>query len=687
MTDTVIICEKDSAQKKIADALGGNEGTFDGVSYRLVCLMGHMRELCDPDKQVDDPDQANDIKTWDLANLPWPLKDFKWKLRDIDDTRAKRLREIKKIVNYEQPDYLLIATDPDPSGEGDLIGWEVVDGIGWKGNVKRLWNESEGPKAYQKAFRNAKDIDREDKRYLTAKARQMYDFASMQLTREATLFARESGIVLPPKKAVRLGRLKSVILSYILKQTNEHNHYVKKPFWEVHYKTDNGCDFKIKDCERFDNKEKALQALKDAKSSHVVDVQHQDDYKTPPSLIDLATIGARLSKMGYASKQVLDTYQEMYEDDVVSYPRTTDKKVTVEDYQKVVDNSGQIADVLGIDKRLLSHPEPRSKYIAKSTDHGANRPGDNVPTDLTELEHKYGRCGVEIYKVVASSFLATMCEDAVYDKVTAILDNKGIFVKSKLKQKNWKEIFDDGKDEDDSEFVIPSVGDVAEPSLYEGANPRTPLPTQASLFKFLRKHDVGTGSTRLSTLSELSKNGREVIDRKGKLTLTTLGEVNAALCANSMIGDADMTKALWTRFEMYGKKELDNEHLFKIIDTFIEKDAKVYRENAENIKDLISENAMRELEKNKKNKQNYTPKTAENSFPVDYEGKTYMVRKKWGQHEFTKDEIKTIQDGGKVEVEGRGRKGKWVAKLHFGKDRDSRTGKEVYKLVAEFGGR
>ena len=53
--------------------------------------------------------------------------------------------------------------------------------------------------------------------------------------------------------------------------------------------------------------------------------------KTPPAkLIDLATLSAALAPKGIKAKNILSTYQKMYEASAVSYPRTEDKCITVE---------------------------------------------------------------------------------------------------------------------------------------------------------------------------------------------------------------------------------------------------------------------------------------------------------------------------------------------------------------------
>lgn len=52
MIDYMILAEKSSAAKKLAQALGGNAGTFDGHSYEIVHARGHLLTLDEPENLV-----------------------------------------------------------------------------------------------------------------------------------------------------------------------------------------------------------------------------------------------------------------------------------------------------------------------------------------------------------------------------------------------------------------------------------------------------------------------------------------------------------------------------------------------------------------------------------------------------------------------------------------------------------
>lgn len=76
----------------------------------------------------------------------------------------------------------------------------------------------------------------------------------------------------------------------------------------------------------------------------------------------------------------------MYENQIVSYPRTEDMEVTPEQFGELLPLVDKIAGVVGVDTSLLSHRTARKTHVKEGGAHGANRPGINVPESLAELE-------------------------------------------------------------------------------------------------------------------------------------------------------------------------------------------------------------------------------------------------------------------------------------------------------------
>lgn len=187
----LILAEKPSAARNFAKALGGKTGSYAGTEYKITNLRGHVMGLLPPDRQVP-ADKADFYKSWELENLPWDLDDFAWKkgiLSGCKDIISGLKDELKGA------DCVVIATDVDPSGEGELLAWEALEKCGWNGQTKRMYFADEAPASVQKAFRERKTLPSMDKDgdYVKAVVRERWDLASMQFTRAATLVARKRG--------------------------------------------------------------------------------------------------------------------------------------------------------------------------------------------------------------------------------------------------------------------------------------------------------------------------------------------------------------------------------------------------------------------------------------------------------------------------------------------------------------
>ena len=354
----LILAEKPSAARNFAKALGGKTGNYAGTEYKITNLRGHVMGLLPPDKQVP-TEKVEFYKSWDLENLPWNLNDFAWKkgiLSGCKDIISGLKDELKEA------DCVVIATDVDPSGEGELLAWEALEKCGWRGPTKRMYFADEAPASVQKAFMERKTLPSMDKDgdYVKAVVRERWDLASMQFTRAATLVARKKGF----RTVVRQGRLKSVMVKLTGDQLKAYNEYVRKPFYEARFKDENGNIFarKTDDAEdiRFDSPDQVdLSQLHD---SAVVEDSRAKKHTAPGKLLDLAGLSAILAKQGFKPANVLKTYQEMYENQIVSYPRTEDKEVTPEQFGELLPLVDKIAGVVGVDTSLLSHRAARKTH-------------------------------------------------------------------------------------------------------------------------------------------------------------------------------------------------------------------------------------------------------------------------------------------------------------------------------------
>ncbi|MFE3592725.1 DNA topoisomerase [Streptomyces niveus] len=181
---------------------------------------------------------------------------------------------------------------------------------------------------------------------------------------------------------------------------------------------------------------------------------------------------------GVRANLTLSTYQRMYEDQVVSYPRTEDKTITPEQFKDLAPLVDKIAAVAGVDAGLLTHRQPRSTHVKPRGAHGANRPGLKVPSSLDEIEHKYGKAGRLIYEMLAKNHLAMLAEDYRCEHQKGHVEKYPDFVgiANVHTSPGWWAVFDpdagDDTAESDGNESNKGVGQTAQPFIFEGANKR-----------------------------------------------------------------------------------------------------------------------------------------------------------------------------------------------------------------------
>lgn len=664
MTDYIILCEKSSAAENFAKALGGQRGIFEGKSYEIVAAQGHLLTLKQPQDMVEDEDLKERYSSWMINTMPWNLNHFSWKREPIVyiDRRTKKKTSQLKLINdigvkANKGSAIVIATDVDPSGEGELIGWEIINAIGWKKPVYRMYFTDEAAPSIQNAFRTMKDISVQEKDgdYLKAEARNRWDYASMQLTRIATLSARHAGYNVVSKQ----GRLKSVMVRHIFEQEEAIKKYVKKPYFETKFKDENGhvyarkiaADDDVSDI-RFENKADGEKDALRYQQSGVTDVETVRKKSAPGKLLDLATLSASLATKGFEAQQVLSVYQNMYEKQYVSYPRTEDKFISTEQFHEMAPLVDQIASVVGVDARLLTHREPRKTHVKDGGAHGANRPGTNIPNSLEEIEKFGGKCGVAIYTMLARNFLAMYGEDYIYDSVTARLEKYPNFTTSFTVPValNYKLIFDTSshtKDEDDTEKEnTNSVGKVATPFVFEGANKKPTKPTMTWLMKYLEKYDVGTGATRTSTLADISNKKSKMpllTEKNGALATTSAGKVTAVLAEGTFISSVNVTKQLFDAMKEVGEFKKTIEDALGLFGQVIKHDMPIMIKNGQNLKAVLGEPDKKlQMAKPK-------PRVTREA-TIDGVTQEVTFNKVWGTYSFSDTEIDALCRGEQIEI-------------------------------------
>lgn len=618
-----ILTEKPSARENFVKAFGGKTGTIDGESFVIVNALGHLYELKDPKFQVPENVKPK-YSSWDLENLPWNYADFDWKYSPTKGSQVY-LKEIKEKLS--KCDEIVIATDTDKTGEGDLLAGEIIFGLKLqKKKLTRMEFVDESKKSLQKAFKERRVIEdlSKDPSYQKAVFRSRWDFLSMQLTRIASK-------VSPVRSVIRQGRLKSVMVHLVGEQLKLHESYEEIPFFQNKFIDENNIVYTNPKEEKFENENEVPNKYK---SSEVVIEKKEIKRNSPPKLINLARLSSMLAPRGFSAAVVQSTYQKMYQEEYLSYPRTDDKNITFEQFYEMLPLVDKIAEIVDVDPKKLTIRKPRNTHVKNVGAHGANRPGLKVPKSLKSLE-RFGKAAVPIYKLLAKNFLAMFAEDYEYEHQKGFVKDYPEFkgVANIPKKLGWKEIFQTDNQQEE-ETSNKGLGSKAKPFIFKGFPPKPAYPTQSWLMTQLEKHEVGSGSTQNSTFADITSSKSKyplMIAEKGKLSMTIYGLISHQLLSGTKISDVKTTEEVLNVMQKIGEgnESLIKEELNKVSD-LVEHDLTVMTKNAKNVK--LPEFKQKEKEE------------------VKIDGEKISFNKEWGGHKFTPEEIEKLANGEQITI-------------------------------------
>lgn len=621
-----IITEKPSQARNFAKALGGSKGTFDGKEYEIVPARGHLYEFVDPDKQVPS-DRAAAYHSWAVGNLPWDESEFSWKRAKKKDTAAV-LKTLKDVLSRSSS--IFLGGDVDPSGEGGLISIEIMEELKIRSKeVRRMYFYDESPKSIQDAFRNAKLIPSvyQHDEYLKAIYRTKFDFLTMQFTRLATAYG-------DGRSVLRQGRLKSAMVLITGDGLKAVAAYKKIPFYQNRFRDENGNMYTSKDEPSFPDKSQVPQTYS---QGHITVDKKELKHTAPPRLLDLAGLSSMLASRGIKAKEVLDTYQKMYESSIVSYPRSEDKTITPEQFDELLPLCNKIAAVVGVDPALLTHKSHRKTHVKVGGAHGANRPGTNVPNSLQSLA-SYGSCAPVIYEVLARNYLAMLCEDYDYESQSGHVTEYPSFIgtTSVPVKQGWKQVFQSG---DDDDVDGKGLGTTATPFVHEGFPPKPPTPTMKWLMKQLEAHDVGTGATRTSTYSEVTNEKTKyplMKETRGKLSLTQFGEMSYRLLPGTHIGSLDLTEEVQNDMRLIAEGKLNGDEALKKIQRYVIEDRETMSKNGETMRKELG----------------VMPQNNAERWSGTWNGQQVSFKREWSGHRFTDEECQKLCDGETISIYG-----------------------------------
>lgn len=393
----LVISEKPSVSQSIGKVLGTykrEDGYLQGRDCVVSWCLGHLAEYAPPDVYDEK------YRLWDYDDLP--IIPEEWKLSVAADKR-EQFDVLKELLN--RPDFEYVVNACDAGREGELIFRRVYELSGSRLPIKRLWISSMEDRAIMDGFANLKDGDEYESLSEASVCRAKADWLiGMNATRAFT--SRYY-------KRLVIGRVQTPTLSMLVERQKQISKFKKKAYYTVCLEK-NGIRVVS---EEFDNEEQADSLAKacDGKDAVISKVEKKRKKSSPPKLYDLTTLQREANRFfGYTAQETLKELQELYEDKLITYPRTDSQYIT-EDMEGTLKEL--IAELPGafffLEKDMVFGNTKRIINNAKVSDHHAILPTKEA---LTKGTSNLSAKKKNIFCLLGQRVAQAVADDCLYDE-------------------------------------------------------------------------------------------------------------------------------------------------------------------------------------------------------------------------------------------------------------------------------
>ena len=537
---SLVIVESPAKAKTIEKYLGSG--------FKVVASMGHLRDLPKSKMGVD------------IEN------GFEPKYIPVRD-KKELIAELKKEAKSAGTVYL--ATDPDR--EGEAISWHLKELLELDDSkAKRVTFNEITKKVVTESIMNPRSIDQ--------------NLVDAQQARR--ILDRIVGYELSPllwrkvKKGLSAGRVQSVATAMVVDKEAEIEAFQSQEYWLLDARLNCGGENAAFTARYYgkDDKKQELHS-KEEVDAVIADVEHApfavsnvkrgDKHKSPSPPFITSTLQQEASRrLSMTPRRTMSIAQQLYEGveitgqgsvGLITYMRTDSLRLSEEALSAA---AAFITDHYG--PEYYPGKPRRFKTKAGAQDaHEAIRPTDVkltpelVRKDLTQEQYR-------LYRLIWGRFTASQMANAVYDNVAVEVKSAGHTFKanySELKFKGFTAVYEEAKDEENSELAnpLPSLTEGQQLSLeklmHEQQFTQPPARyTEATLIRAMEEKGIGRPSTYAPTISSIT--ARDYVIKEGKyLKPTPLGQVVTGLMKERF---ADITDVKFTNQMEQELDEIEN---------------------------------------------------------------------------------------------------------------------------------
>lgn len=507
---TLVICEKPSAARRIAEALDESEAPESyqerGVPYHIayrggdalvvVSALGHLFSI------------VQDGGRWS-----YPIYDMKWVPAyetDKSGYQTRRFIEVIKKLSRGVEGYVS-ACDYDV--EGSLIAYNIlryVCGEGSLGISRRMRYSTLTRQDLAMAWETMPETL--DYPVIAAgKARHEVDWLfGINLSRALTLSVRNAT---GHYRTLSIGRVQGPTLNFVKEREIQIRAFVPTPYWTIKAETEiNGRNFPLEYHEPQVDREKEVKEIAATcrgKSGAITSIEEKIRSQPPGPPFSLGDLQwEAFHRFRYSPGTTQRAAEKLYLDAYISYPRTSSQKlpptINPRDILRKLAENDAYKELAG---KLLQKGRLKPRQGKKDDPaHPAIHPTGNLPRSLSKTE-------MNIYDLIVKRFMACLADPAVRQVVNADVDVNGCLFHLKgsmILERGWMA------------FYAPYVKEVEThlPKLREGqAIPVVKLSTrrrytrpsarfnQSSLLKKMEDEGIGTKGTRTGIIETLYRRG------------------------------------------------------------------------------------------------------------------------------------------------------------------------------------
>ena len=420
----LVIAEKPSVAMALASVIGARsrrDGFVEGNGYLVSWCVGHLVGLCDA------ADYDERYRKWNYDDLP--IVPEKWKKKILEGTK-KQFGILQTLMNRNDVTEVICGTDA--GREGELIFRLAYEQAGCRKPVKRLWISSLEEKAIREGFQNLKDGSCYDDLYRSALCRAQADWlVGINASRLFSVLYN---------KNLKVGRVQTPTLAMIVERNQKVTNFKKEQYFEVHL----FCRDLEAVSDRMNSLEEAEQLVKQCQGKRCQITRDEEQTKTvqPPKLYDLTTLQRDANRiLGYTAQETLDTAQSLYEEKLITYPRT-DSQYLSDDMEQTAEELAELLDG-DLDFLELEDYEPavdRTLNSSKVSDHHAIIPTSQIRLAGQKALKKKER---HILYLIESRFLMATSRAYIYESHKCEVQCEGILfhmLSHRIRQEGFKAI-------------------------------------------------------------------------------------------------------------------------------------------------------------------------------------------------------------------------------------------------------